>query len=296
MVEPLTPPDCDLRDFAFMPLDVVRLRDSDIAALTSGDEFRCAVLLWCASWHQVPAASLPDDDVILAKLAGFGRVVREWQKLREGALRGWIKCSDGRLYHPVVAEKAHDAWNERQQYRTRKAKRIAAAKAAAEARWQSDGQCETHDEAMRNASNTDAQRMPNAPNEDAQRMPNASPTTCRKGQGQGQGQGNPHSPPLRSASRGRRKASDPPALPDWLDLQAWEQWDRYRGSRKGWTVDAKALSLRKLGELRAAGNDPQSVIEQSILNGWAGLFPLKAGPRGGARGAEGSPEPWAGAK
>lgn len=29
--EPLTPPDCDLRDFAFMPLDVARLRDSDLA-------------------------------------------------------------------------------------------------------------------------------------------------------------------------------------------------------------------------------------------------------------------------
>ena len=25
---PLTPVDCDLRDFAFMPLDVVRLRDA----------------------------------------------------------------------------------------------------------------------------------------------------------------------------------------------------------------------------------------------------------------------------
>lgn len=109
-MDPLTPPDCDLRDFAFMPLDVVRLRDSDIAALSSGDEFRCAVLLWCASWHQLPAASLPDDDQILSQLAGFGRVVKEWKKVRSGALRGWIVCSDGRLYHPVVAEKAREAW------------------------------------------------------------------------------------------------------------------------------------------------------------------------------------------
>jgi len=107
---PLTPPECDLRDFAFMPLDVVRLRDSDISAVSSGDEFRCAVLLWCASWHQVPAASLPDDDIVLSQLSGYGRVVKEWKKLRAGALRGWIKCSDGRLYHPVVAEKANEAW------------------------------------------------------------------------------------------------------------------------------------------------------------------------------------------
>jgi hypothetical protein len=53
---------------------------------------------------------LPDDDKTLAQLAGFGRVVTEWRKVREGALRGWVACSDGRLYHPVVAEKARDAW------------------------------------------------------------------------------------------------------------------------------------------------------------------------------------------
>jgi len=107
---PLTPPDCDLRDFAFMPLDVVRLRDSDLAVTAEADEFRCAVLLWCASWHQVPAASLPDDDKVLAQYAGYGRVVKEWLKVRTGALRGWVQCADGRLYHPVVAEKASEAW------------------------------------------------------------------------------------------------------------------------------------------------------------------------------------------
>ncbi len=120
VIAPMTPPNCDLRDFPFMPLDVVRLRDSDITAISNGDEFRCAVLLWCASWHQVPAASIPDDDIVLSQFAGFGRVVKEWKKVREGALRGWIKCSDGRLYHPVVAEKACEAWNSRIAYRERK--------------------------------------------------------------------------------------------------------------------------------------------------------------------------------
>lgn len=93
-----------------MPLDVVRLRDSGIAVHASGDGFRAAVLLWCASWHQLPAGSLPDDDAILAQLAGYGRVVKEWKKVRNEAMRGWFKCSDGRLYHPVVVEKAIEAW------------------------------------------------------------------------------------------------------------------------------------------------------------------------------------------
>ena len=84
LVVPLTPPDCDLRDFAFIPLDVARLRDSDLAIQVGAKEFRAAVLLWCAAWHQVPAASLPDDDKVLAALAGYGRVVAEWRKHREG--------------------------------------------------------------------------------------------------------------------------------------------------------------------------------------------------------------------
>jgi hypothetical protein len=103
---PLTPPDCDLRNFPYLPLDVIRLRDSDLAALESAEAFRAAVLLWCASWHQIPAASLPDDDRVLANLSGFGRMVKDWLKVRDGALRGWVKCDDGRLYHPVLAEKA----------------------------------------------------------------------------------------------------------------------------------------------------------------------------------------------
>lgn len=121
---PMTPADCDLRDFAFMPLDVVRLRDSDLAATESAEAFRAAVMLWCASWHQLPAASLPDDDRVLANLAGYGRVVKEWQKEREGAMRGWVKCADGRLYHQVVAEKALEAWRGKleRQWRTEAAR------------------------------------------------------------------------------------------------------------------------------------------------------------------------------
>lgn len=107
---PLLAADVDLRDFAFMPLDVVRLRDSQLSVVSTGDEFRAAVLLWCVSWHQVPAGSLPDQDAMLALYAGFGRVIKEWRKVKDGALRGWVKCNDGRWYHPVVCEKAREAW------------------------------------------------------------------------------------------------------------------------------------------------------------------------------------------
>ena len=118
--QPLTPADCDLRGLPFMPLDVVRVIDSDLFAMSTGDEFKAAVTLWCKSWLQVPAASLPDDDRVLAHLSSVGT---RWKKVRTMALHGWVKCSDGRLYHPVVAEKAREAWKHRIAQRERAAKR-----------------------------------------------------------------------------------------------------------------------------------------------------------------------------
>jgi hypothetical protein len=109
--EPLVPAEINLRDFQYMELDVGKLRDSRFSAQVSGDAFRAGVLLWCAAWHQVPAGSLPDDDIELANLAGYGRFWKEWKKVREEALQGFVKCRDGRLYHKVVCEKAAAAWN-----------------------------------------------------------------------------------------------------------------------------------------------------------------------------------------
>lgn len=110
---PLVPKDVDLRNFADMPLEVMRLRDSDLRRLSTGDEFKAGIVLWCAAWHQMPAGSLPDNDTELADLAAIGTgkpAVRAWLKLRAMALRGWVRCSDGRLYHPRMAQKAVTAW------------------------------------------------------------------------------------------------------------------------------------------------------------------------------------------
>ncbi|MCP2517422.1 YdaU family protein [Achromobacter mucicolens] len=115
---PLTPRDCNLRGLPFMPLDTDRLLDSDMMALSSGEEFKTALRLWCKSWNQEPAASLPDDDRILAHLAG--KDVSAWRKVKDMALRGFVKCSDGRLYHPVIAEKAIEAMRRREEHQAAK--------------------------------------------------------------------------------------------------------------------------------------------------------------------------------
>lgn len=109
---PLTPADCDLAGYRWMPLDVERVIDSDTYGLSTGDEFKTAFRLWAKSWKQVPAASLPNDDRLLAHLAGLE--LATWKKRKAIALRGWILCSDGRLYHPVIAEKAIEAMGKRE--------------------------------------------------------------------------------------------------------------------------------------------------------------------------------------
>lgn len=107
--DPLVPADVDLRDFPGMWVDTDRLLRSDTWILGTSDEKAAAFTLWAESWHQVPAASLPNNDRVLAKLSQAER----WSKSRAHALRGWVACSDGRLYHPVVAEKALEAWIEK---------------------------------------------------------------------------------------------------------------------------------------------------------------------------------------
>lgn len=106
---PLTPADCNLRDFGFMQIDVKRLLTSETWILGTGEERAAAITLWLESWHQVPAASLPDDDRMLAHLSQS----KSWKKVKSHALRGWVRCADGRFYHPVVAEKSLEAWIEK---------------------------------------------------------------------------------------------------------------------------------------------------------------------------------------
>ncbi|WP_416360399.1 DUF1376 domain-containing protein [Burkholderia orbicola] len=110
---PLAPADCNLRNLPWIPLDVGRVIDSDLFGMSTGDEFKTAFRLWAKSWHQVPAASLPNDDRMLAHLAGLVDAPAKWKKVRVMALRGWILCSDGRLYHPVIAQKVLEAMGHR---------------------------------------------------------------------------------------------------------------------------------------------------------------------------------------
>lgn len=87
---PLTPGDCDLRGFDRMEINGAALFRSTFW-LTKSAEARCAAIeLWWESRQQVPAGSLPDDDIALTRLAGYGRDIASWRAIRPDALYGWV--------------------------------------------------------------------------------------------------------------------------------------------------------------------------------------------------------------
>ena len=120
--EPMVPAGVDLTGQPWMPLYGHKLFGSEFNAACNDSEWRAGVTLWWAAWNQVPAASLPDDDVQLCRLADLGRDIKAWKKMRPRALHGFVKCSDGRLYHRALAALALDAWDRRVKERERKAR------------------------------------------------------------------------------------------------------------------------------------------------------------------------------
>ncbi|WP_114176935.1 helix-turn-helix domain-containing protein [Burkholderia pyrrocinia] len=67
-------------------------------------------------------------------------------------------------------------------------------------------------------------------------------------------------------------------LPDWLAFEDWDMWCEQREAKHKdapWTRPAATVSIRKLTKLRSLGQDPKACIEEAVLRGWTGLFPLK---------------------
>lgn len=78
----------------------------------------------------------------------------------------------------------------------------------------------------------------------------------------------------REEKKTKAVAFEPPA---WVPLEAWKAYNDMRARiRKPFTDRARELAVAKLAHLKAQGHDPLRVLEQSVLNAWAGLFELKA--------------------
>lgn len=69
-------------------------------------------------------------------------------------------------------------------------------------------------------------------------------------------------------------------LPDWIPVEEWNGFVEMRQrSRAPFTVRAKYLCVKKLDDLRRGGVSPAAILNQSVENGWKGLFPLSSSGR-----------------
>jgi len=285
--DPMTPADCDLQDFPFMPLMVSRLRKSKawVKARRNPALGFYMVNLWAQAWHEVPAGSLEDDDDVLADAAMCDP--SKWDKVKAGALYGWVKCSDGRLYHPIVCERVLEAWaakeerrekNEHERDRKRsereeRAQHFATLKAAGIHRpWNTslaDLRSAIHDLSAGQATD------------------NTPPVQhlSRLGEGQGEGQGEKYSAPTGAGSAGAA-----PPMADGPELDPEAKRVLWRDSRD-WLVangvppkDAKTFINVLAGEhpavivaaLQEALKTPAPADAKSFLSG---IAKHKAGER-----------------
>lgn len=65
-------------------------------------------------------------------------------------------------------------------------------------------------------------------------------------------------------------------LPIYITKERWEEWIKFRRQlKKPLTELSVQKQLKFLGECQAKNQNPNLIIEQSIQNGWSGLFELK---------------------
>lgn len=74
-----------------------------------------------------------------------------------------------------------------------------------------------------------------------------------------------------------RIADDMP-LPDEVDREPWAEYVRHRqDTGKAMTDRAARLAIKKLLDMANKGHNAREVLEQSVMNGWQGLFWPKGG-------------------
>ena len=67
-----------------------------------------------------------------------------------------------------------------------------------------------------------------------------------------------------------------PSPVDWIDDETWTDFLAHRKSiKKPLSQEAQKRLIKKLERLRADGQDAVAVLDESITQGWAGVFPLK---------------------
>jgi|SRR5665213_231810 len=74
-----------------------------------------------------------------------------------------------------------------------------------------------------------------------------------------------------------------PEVPLIVPTEVWEKFVKYRKEKSGKVLKPSTIEYigRKLLKLKADGYDPVEIIEQTIENGWTGLFAITGGKENG---------------
>jgi len=76
----------------------------------------------------------------------------------------------------------------------------------------------------------------------------------------------------------------PDNLPEFIDKDTWDSFLEMRGKKRAVpTEKAKELLVKELLKLKGEGDDPNEVLNQSIMRNYTGVFPLKGGKDGANR-------------
>lgn len=306
---PLTPPGSTVKKQPFV-IDRKRLENSRAASLARRQPELMYYMenLWEAAWQSIPAASLDDDD---ARLCDFAKCdPARWPAVRDGVTRGFVKCDDGRLYHPVVAEMALNAIKRREyktahMSKTRKTLKKQVESPCVDIHMLST--CCPHDEveapkgqvveiAEQNAivdvhtlSTSCPQNLPldlfGTPI--ALKSPDSLTYLLKEESKEARKQESKQAPPETKKAPPKKagkdvsslRKSDEPEVPAWMPLEQWNAFCDMRRGDKQFTAHARKMIFTRLNKFRCDGVDIATVLEDSVISGWRGVFAPKFQPK-----------------
>lgn len=220
--------------------DIRRIKQSKTWLLARPEVRNALLRLWVEVWESVPCGSLDDDDELIAARL---EVTDEWMRgHRNQLLRGWYKCSDGRLYHPYINDLVLSMLGRRTMTAERQARHREANKKRHQ-KAKSNGESRVSN-ALRRVSNGEEQEQ----EQEQERLGDKSPKT-----------------PTRA-----REAHTV------CDGVAWTEYQQHRRAiRARKLTPASEIRLQTWLADQGPPETQRAIVDQSIRNGWTGLFELK---------------------
>lgn len=149
------PKDTDAPFFNFYPDDFVS--DGDVEAMTT-EEVGAYMLLLCKAWREKPAATIPNDDRVLARWARL--TPEHWSECKAAVMAPWKLCKGGLRFVQPRLKKEYD------KMLARRRERHESTTIAANARWEKERSmrhaCVTHKPRNANAVRKDAIPIPSS--------------------------------------------------------------------------------------------------------------------------------------